>query len=100
MSINIDKLVSEFGGCVWEREGKKRVYFNDIEEISGLSINRYGTGNVSSASLNGKKISNSHARRIAPDSFSKLWYDCVTEKFESRNLNNEVFESAVSRLTD
>ena len=54
------------GGAVrWTKYGKDRIYLrNFLKENSGLEIERYNSGNISSAKLNGEKISNSMAGRI------------------------------------
>ncbi len=50
----------KIGGNEW----KNRVYFNDLYQLYGLKINRYNSGSLSSATLNGEPISNSEANRI------------------------------------
>lgn len=76
------KLI-ELGCNVWEKYGKKRIYIGDnIESVFGLKINYYGTGNISSAYLNGEKISNSKARKLIDNPF----YDCVSGEFFGSEL--------------
>ena len=59
--INSDK---ELGATVWERDDKKRLYFNGAtEKIVGLEYGQYKSGNVSGATLNGEPISNTTARQ-------------------------------------
>lgn len=87
-------------GNKWERGDMERIYFNQdqVNEIAGLYIHRYGTGNISCASLNDEKISNSHARKIQCHNYSKFWYDVKTKKFESKDLHSELFDSAISNI--
>jgi hypothetical protein len=59
----VEKLTAA-GGSEWESGDNHRVYFNDLPELYGLQAERYGTGNISSAKLDGQKISNSKARKI------------------------------------
>lgn len=62
----IIRRLTAIGGRPWSKNGKDRVYFNAdfIYKTIGLDMGYYGTGNISSASLAGKSISNSKARRI------------------------------------
>lgn len=50
----------------WRKPGtdEVRLYVQNIHEIIGLDIERYNTGNISSASLGGETISNSKAYEI------------------------------------
>lgn len=85
----IDVLVGQFGGKLWENYGKRRVYFDagSVARHGGLDWSSYGTGNISSARLNGSKISNSAAKRIfeALHSFNfKIWYDLTDGKLYSQ----------------
>lgn len=58
----IEKLESA-GGRRWRMYGKDRIYFN--AEQLGLKVERYNSGNIAYAELNGEKISNSKASSIA-----------------------------------
>lgn len=52
--------------------GQTRHYINDwAEQAFGLEIARYNTGNISSAALNGERISNTKAARLG----GKVWAD-------------------------
>ena len=64
----------------WERGEMKRYYINDehLEAVFGLSIGRYNTGNISSASLNGEGISNSKAYKLLGRG---IWYDANTDSW-------------------
>lgn len=66
--------LEDLGIAAWERDGMKRYYINDgqLEAVFGLSIGRYKTGNISSASLNGEGISNSKAYKLIGRG---IWYD-------------------------
>lgn len=82
----------------WERGEMKRYYINDehLEAVFGLSIGRYNTGNVSSASLNGEGISNSKAYKLLGRG---IWYDANTDswmqktEFGTRALNDTLAAS-------
>lgn len=82
----------------WERGEMKRYYVNDsqLEAVFGLSIGRYNTGNISSASLNGEGISNSKAYKLLGRG---IWYDANTDswmqktEFGTRPLNDTLMAS-------
>ncbi|MBV2364244.1 helix-turn-helix domain-containing protein [Streptomonospora nanhaiensis] len=67
------------GGNRWQRGDKDRVYFNNIEELLGLDIDRYNTGNISYAAVDGHPVSNSEARRILA-AVDKVYFDNTTGK--------------------
>ena len=75
------KLIA-LGGNEWKAYGKHRIYFDtEIQcELLGLEIQRYKTGNISSATLNGEDISNTRAAKII-GSLDKFWYDIKTGHF-------------------
>ena len=63
MTINIEiiqDLLQDKSHNLWEKYSKKRLYL-DFAKIVNLEINKYNTGNISSALLDGEKISNSKA---------------------------------------
>ena len=73
------------GGKLWGKYGKKRAYFNELENAIGLEINYYNTGNISSASLRGEKISNTKAGKILfMLNDAKVWYDFADNKFHGK----------------
>lgn len=82
---------------LWEKYGKKRGYF-DFMDFIDLEVNRYGTGNISSAVLNGEKISNTQARKIIEKyNYTKCFYDYNTfEIIETENTGlKEIIEAAL-----
>jgi hypothetical protein len=87
------------GGSEWESGDNHRVYFNDLPELYGLQAERYGTGNISSATLDGQKISNSKARKIESGlSGSKVWYNVKTGKYESKGLSESAEKKIISNI--
>lgn len=86
------------GITTWERDGMKRYYINDdqLEAVFGLSIGRYNTGNISSASLNGEGISNSRAYKLISRG---IWYDANSDswmqktEYGTRPLNDTLANS-------
>jgi len=84
------------GGRLWEKAGKRRVYFNNLVELYGLRYGTYNTGNISWAELDGERISNNSARQIISMLYNgKFWYDLASGRFESKGLS----ERAVERIT-
>lgn len=84
------------GGKAWtpKRGGGTRYYFNGLASMLGLEVERYGTGNISNATLHGKPISNSKARQILEGLFdAKFWFDAATGKFESKGLGADDFDT-------
>lgn len=74
-------------GSRWQKGNMDRIYVNDLADWYGLRYSTYNTGNISSATLNGEKVSNSQARRIADDlNFIKLWYDVPTGQWMTKTL--------------
>jgi len=83
-------LTKTFGGKLWEKHGKCRVYFEGayIANDYGLEWTRYNTGNISSASLNGERISNSECRRILDFFTGKFWFDFADNDFHHRTYSH------------
>lgn len=89
--MNIEQL-KKIGGSEWQKGDYHRIYFNNLAEIYGLTCSFYNTGNVSSASLDGEKISNSGARRILSAlGDAKLWYDVNSGRFGYKFYGNNWF---------
>ena len=81
------KTLEENGGKLWEKADKRRVYFDTgiIARALGYDWSKYKSGQVSSASLNGERISNSEMRRVLDGlAYSKFWYDLTDDKFHWR----------------
>ena len=75
------------GGKLWEQGAHRRVYFNNGQELLGLTYTQYKTGNISSAQMGGEQISNSEARRILGGlRDGKLYYCLVDQRFKWRDL--------------
>ena len=67
---------------IWEKENRKRAYISDegIKKALNLEVEHYKTGNISSAKMDGEKISNSEAFRILLR-FSDTYYDMINDKW-------------------
>jgi hypothetical protein len=64
------------GGSPWQKNGKDRIYLNGWADLIGLAVTRYGTGNISSATLGGEPISNGKARQLLGQD-AKVWWDAA-----------------------
>lgn len=97
-TYNVAKIIA--AGKLWENGSMRRVYFNNLREIYGLDASFYGTGSVSSATINGEKISNTQARKIGTDlDFGKLWFDLNTNEFSSKGLSDSAVSVLIANIT-
>jgi hypothetical protein len=87
------------GGKSWSKNGVTRVYFNDLCGLFGLTTYLYGTGNISSATLNGAAISNTQAKKIENQFIGcKLYYDIATQKFVGQGLSQSELNMIAARI--
>lgn len=94
--VDAVEALKAIGGKLWEKAGMSRVYF-DAAEWMGIKINRYNTGNIASAYVNGEKISNSEARRMI-SSVEKVWFDNEDGKFYSRATNRALAAEVIEKI--
>jgi len=91
----------ELGGKHWQSgdKSKERVYLSNalLEKLIGLKTDRYGTGNISSASLQGEKISNSRAREIISGFGQNPYYDLREKKLE---MGTEFYDTVLKQIQD
>ena len=86
-------------GTEWEAHGKHRIYFNDLAEYVGLDCDYYNTGNVSSARLNGEKISNTRASAMLSQLNSgKIWFDYADSKFYGKGMDAEFMKTICAAI--
>ncbi len=88
-------------GREWQGGDKHRIYFNDLAGLYGLETSHYNSGNISEATLDGGRISNSQAREIASDlSMAKIWYDYADNKFYGNGCRriNDYFGHIVNAI--
>ncbi len=91
--MEIQKLI-EIGGVEWSKNGKHRIYFNNLAELFGLKIERYNTGQICSATLDGDKISNKVAHNYLIELMDvKIWFDVKTQEF--CELNGDGYEEDI-----
>lgn len=75
-TVFTSESLKKLGHAEWVHPGtgEARVYINNLSALYGLRTSHYNTGNISSATLNGEKISNREAERILRHmSSAKLW---------------------------
>jgi len=88
----IKTLTEKAHGNRWTKNGNDRIYIDPRNALNELETTRYNTGNISSATLNGERISNSEAKRLVGAALStKLWYDLNDEKFHWYEVTNKEF---------
>tara|TARA_R100001086_G_scaffold161346_1_gene86896 strand:- start:281 stop:589 length:309 start_codon:yes stop_codon:yes gene_type:complete len=90
----IEKLVALEIGTKWEKYGKSRLYL-DWHKLINLELKYYKTGNISSAKLNGEKISNTYAYKIKG---GQCWIDLITGKLEFKYVMDQLHEEIEERL--
>lgn len=98
MKINFEKAANK-GFARWTKGNMDRLYFN-IAENGALDIDRYKSGNVRRAYLNGEKISNSRANRILA---TRAYLDLKTGETivangDEHDLVADIFEKALTQL--
>lgn len=99
MEITREQMIA-LGGKPWQpKQGPERVYINDWQELAGLEIERYKTGNIKSAYLNGEKISNTRASFLAN---GKVYFTedslCLEVKPELRTALLASIEAKIAAL--
>lgn len=98
MAYTVTQL-TEIGGTEWQKGDMHRVYFNSLTGWYGLDYALYNTGNVSSATLDGDKISNGRARElIGKLGSAKLWYDMTDNKFHGKGVGQQPFTNIVTNI--
>lgn len=99
------ETMTAIGGSAWIRGDKHRVYINGWTAYAGLEVDHYNTGNISSASYQGKAISNSQAYKLV-GCIDKVWFDAADGKLHARfglsesrvATRDEVWEAVVAGI--
>ena len=98
MKIEIEKiqeLMKDESHNLWEKYNKRRLYL-DFAKIVNLEVDRYNTGNISSAYLEGEKISNSKASKYLQ---GKAFIDLNTNVLECQYMNSEMIDKLEKALS-
>ena len=96
IAIDVSKLLEI--GSEWAKDEMHRVYFNDLELLYGIRVERYHTGSVRSAWVDGEMITNTDARKILSGLSGKLYYDFATGAIESRGIKPELLPKLVAAI--
>jgi hypothetical protein len=94
------ETLKSLGGRDWTSGdgSKRRIYFNNLAELAGLSVTAYESGNIRSATFDGEAISNSEARKIESAlRWAKLYYDFADDQFHGEGTNG-YFKTIVSAI--
>ncbi|MTE20226.1 hypothetical protein F0L17_14135 [Streptomyces sp. TRM43335] len=73
------ETMTAIGGRRWQKNGHDRVYLNGFETVPGLELDHYKSGNISSATLDGEKVSNAEGGRLAT-AVDKVYFDAADGK--------------------
>jgi len=84
----IQNLIEDKENNLWEKYNKRRLYL-DFAKIVNLEVDRYNTGNISSAFLEGEKISNSKAYKYLQ---GKAYIDLNTNTLECQYMHSDIIE--------
>ena len=87
-STIIQNLIEDESNNLWEKYNKRRLYL-DFAKIVNLEVDRYNTGNISSAFLEGEKISNSKAYKYLQ---GKAYIDLNTNALECQYMHSDIKE--------
>ena len=86
------------GAKRWQKAGYDRLYLNNAGlKLAGLEISRYNTGNVSSAKLNGEKVSNTKGSNMA-SIVERAYIDLTTGKLHCTHAKDDDVQQAVIAL--
>ena len=95
--MNIEKLKEI--GSEWEKGNFHRIYFNSLGKWYGVETERYKTGNICWAALDGEEISNSEARRILGRlADGKVWYCLKENSFFRKGLDEESAKKIINSI--
>lgn len=87
------------GGSLWQKSGMCRVYFNGLARWFGLECDCYKTGNIAYATLNGERISNTQAGKIAGRfGFSKLYFDLTDHRYHGQGMSKDDLDTIVAKI--
>ena len=87
-STIIQNLIEDESFKLREKYNKRRLYL-DFAKIINLEVDRYNTGNISSAFLDGEKISNSKAYKYLQ---GKAFIDLNTNTLECQYMHSDIIE--------
>lgn len=89
-TLSVETMLA-IGGRRWQKNGMDRIYLNDFHQHLGLETTAYKTGNVSSASFDGRGIANGRAAGIAC-AVSKVYYDVTDGRLYAQHSGAREYE--------
>ena len=84
----LQNLIEDESNNLWEKYNKRRLYL-DFAKIINLEVDRYNTGNISTAFLEGEKISNSKAYKYLQ---GKAFIDLNTNTLDCQYMHSDIIE--------
>jgi hypothetical protein len=85
------ETLTAIGGRRWTKAGKDRVYLNDWADFAGIEVTRYGSGNISSASIGGRGIANGRAYNLL-GAIDKVYLDAADGELYFQHYGAREFE--------
>jgi len=100
--ISLVETLVTAGGKEWISGDKHRVYFNDLKEmyceLIGVEFQRYGTGAIKSATMDGEKLSNNKCHKLLSSAAGKIHYDVKDNVFRGEGVSKEVLDAVSMHL--
>ena len=98
MQITRETLI-QIGGSEWQRDEKRRIYFNDLMALAGIEAGFFKSSRrVSFCRIDGVGVSHSAGERAINSLPTKLWWDVLTQQFCSLG-SDALVEKIVSAIT-
>lgn len=85
------ETMTAIGGNEWTRGDKHRVYINDWTAYAGLEVDHYKTGNISSASIDGRGIANSRVGGLL-GAVRSVYFDAADGRLHVAHRDGDAFE--------
>lgn len=101
MTTYTAEQIEAIGGHRWTKADKDRVYVNkDIwTKLIGLEVSNYNSGNISGATLDGDRISNSAAYDILTG-VEKVYWDSADNQIHIIGFRNRYFDRTATWIRD
>lgn len=96
MTEKMVKALEAKGFKRWTKGDYDRLYANPAD--FGLEVERYKSGNISYAEVNGEKISNSEASKIL--TYTKVYIDVTTGELVVQSCRNDDILDNIKRAMD
>src|SRR5690606_4904672 len=97
MTTYTAEQIIAIGGREWTgHNGQRRIYLNNWHQLAGLEIERYKSGSIRFAAVDGEQISNTKAAKVAA---AKVWFDMETGQLR-HTIRRAAEEARVGELAD